>query len=190
MSEWITAREAAEILGVHISAVPKMIRRGDLTPRERRPKLRRTDVVALAEVRSRPPDPKPQKPAPCPPDDEHDWLDAHEAAAFMGVGREAVRVRARRGKLPSEVHDGRVWFRRDQLEVVKRADAVERAGRVSVLARSVDVMANSIRPAKPAPCENCGANAWTFSDASTAHRIGDPTNFRTCDGCGHLVEVK
>ena len=39
MSEWVTVREAAEILGVHMSAVPKMVRRGDLTPRTQRPRL-------------------------------------------------------------------------------------------------------------------------------------------------------
>lgn len=126
MSEWITAREAAEILGVHISAVPKMVRRGDLTPRKKRPTLLRADVEALRDVRATPPEPKPPRREPQPPDQEHDWLDAYGAAYVMGVGREAVRVRARRGKLPSEVHDGRRWFRRDHLELVKRADAVKR----------------------------------------------------------------
>ena len=54
------------------------------------------------------------------------WLDAYAVAALMGVGREAVRVRARRGKLPSELHDGRRWFRRDHPELVKQADRVRR----------------------------------------------------------------
>lgn len=33
LSDWITVREAAQILGVHPSAIPKMIRRGDLSMR-------------------------------------------------------------------------------------------------------------------------------------------------------------
>ena len=66
-----------------------------------------------------------------PPDDAHDWLSSQEAAAVMGVGPTAVRVRARRGKLPSELHDGRRWFRRDHLELVKKADAAKRRRQVS-----------------------------------------------------------
>lgn len=127
MSEWVTGREAAQILGVHVSAVPKMVRRGDLTPRNgRRPFLRRADVEALRDRRAVPKPVKAPRPAPQPPDAEHEWLSSNEAAALMGVGRTAVIVRARRGRLPSELHDGRRWFRRDHLELVKRADAVRR----------------------------------------------------------------
>ena len=127
MSEWITVREAAEILGVHMSAIPRMIRRGDLTPRTRRPRLCRRAVEALREVRATPkPPPAPKRGPATAPDDRHDWLNAEEAAALMGVGPEAVRVRARRGKLLSELHDGRRWFRRDHLELVKRADEIKR----------------------------------------------------------------
>lgn len=32
MAERVTQREAARLLGVHVSAVPKMVSRGDLTP--------------------------------------------------------------------------------------------------------------------------------------------------------------
>lgn len=115
MSEWITVREAAEILGVHMSAIPKMIRRGELSPRERRPRLARAEVLALRDLRAaheagRAAVLAPQTPQP--PDDDHDWLRANEAGVLMGVGPEAVRVRARRGKLPSELHDGRRWFRK------------------------------------------------------------------------------
>jgi hypothetical protein len=44
----------------------------------------------------------------------------------MGVGAAAVNVRARRGRLPSAFHDGRRWFRRDHLELVKHADEARR----------------------------------------------------------------
>lgn len=127
MSEWITVHEAAEILGVHLSAIPKMIRRGDLKRRERRPILSRSQVVALHDARAARVQESLERVAPGPPDQEHDWLTAPEAGELMGVGAEAVRVRARRGRLPSELHDGRRWFRRDHLELVKQADQVKRA---------------------------------------------------------------
>jgi hypothetical protein len=129
VADWITVREAAGILGVHMSAVPKMIRRGDLARRERRPILNRADVIALrdarrtgAEMRAKP------RAGAMPPDDEHEWLSARQAGSLMGVGAAAVSIRARRGRLPSVKHDGRRWFRRDHLELVKRADEVRRGG--------------------------------------------------------------
>lgn len=53
MSEWVTQVEAADILGVHRSLIPKMLRRGDLVARpRRRPSLLREDVIALAQTRA------------------------------------------------------------------------------------------------------------------------------------------
>lgn len=132
MSEWITFREAAEILNCHVSLIPKMLRRGDLTSRRERPSLLRGDVEALRDRRAeRPTGVSRETPVgsatPQPPDDKHEWLLAPEAGAVMGVGPEAVKIRARRGRLPSELHDGRRWFRRDLLELVKRADEVKRS---------------------------------------------------------------
>lgn len=51
MDEWVTQNEAARLLGVHVSLVPKMVRRGDLTPRRERPSLRRDQVDELAAAR-------------------------------------------------------------------------------------------------------------------------------------------
>ena len=84
--EWVTQRQAAELLGVHVSLVPEMVRRGDLHPRATRPSLSRDEVLQLkaareaaaAERESRrvaPPD------RLQPPDDEHDWLAAPAAPA-------------------------------------------------------------------------------------------------------------
>lgn len=145
MSEWITAREAAELLGVHVSAIPKMIRRGELTPRaRRRPSLRKSDVVALREhrvtrdsARQQPTERLKIEPvrahasSPLPPDADHAWLNSDQAAAFMGVTRNAVNDRALRGRLPSQMHDRRRWFRQDHLELVKRADPAKRYGRLA-----------------------------------------------------------
>jgi hypothetical protein len=133
MSEWVTHREAAEILGVHVSLIPKMLHRGDLTSRRERPSLRRADVEALRERRAQPKPQRQPRGTPRPPDDRHEWLLAREAGAVMGVGPEAVKIRARRGRLPSELHDGRRWFRRDHLELVKRADAVKRGAGDSLM---------------------------------------------------------
>jgi hypothetical protein len=131
MTDWITAREAAQILGVHMSAIPKMLRRGDLTKRSRRPILNRAEVLAYREAREaarlRPLKPRPLKGSPAPPDDEHDWLSSERAAAIMGVGSGiAVNARARRGRIPSVLLNGRRWYRRDHLELVLRADAAKR----------------------------------------------------------------
>lgn len=100
MPEWITVREAAEILGVHMSAVPKMVRRGDLTPRTRRPRLERAQILELAEMRALAAQEREQQRAatagPRPPDDEHDWLLAPAAAAVLGcteVALSKIRIR-------------------------------------------------------------------------------------------------
>jgi hypothetical protein len=138
MSDWITAREAAEILGVHKSNIPKMRRRGELTKRAggERPAFSRREVLALRDLRAQPwarasaDEPTPRR-LPAPPDVEHDWLDSDAAAEAMGVTRNAVNDRAKRGRLPSVKNDGRRWFRRDHLELVKHADQVKR-GVVSV----------------------------------------------------------
>jgi excisionase family DNA binding protein len=131
MSDWITVREAAEILGVHISAVPKMVRRGDLTPRKRRPRLRRVEVEALRDARLKPRPSKQRRTGPKPPDEDHDWLLAPAAAAVFGCSVVAVRARAVRGRVPSTLHDGRRWFRLDHIELVVRAQVARQRGQVA-----------------------------------------------------------
>ncbi|WP_210503342.1 helix-turn-helix domain-containing protein [Nocardioides xinjiangensis] len=135
MTDWITVREAAQILGVHMSAVPKMIRRGDLAKREQRPILSRADVddyrdarLAAVQARDEERDLASQLTSPAPPDMEHDWLLAEAAGAVMGISRVAVNARARRGRLPSVVAGGRRWYRRDHLELILRAEEAKRRG--------------------------------------------------------------
>jgi hypothetical protein len=128
-SDWVTQRQAAELLGVHISLVPKLVRRGDLTPRRSRPSLSRDQVVQLAAVREAAAvEAKRARTAPGlqPPDDEHDWLLAPAAAAVLGCSLVAVRARANRGRVPSTLSGGRRWFRLDHLELVVRAQAARR----------------------------------------------------------------
>lgn len=83
----ITVRNAAQILGVHPSAIPKMIRRGDLSKREERPVLARAEVIALRDARAvqaqaRTEQAKPRQ-GPRPPDREHTWLRAAGAAVLL-----------------------------------------------------------------------------------------------------------
>lgn len=131
---WVTFVEAARLLGVHKSTVPKMVRRGDLVSRKgRRPSLRRADVLKLAEAREeaarlRALPPAPKEPlVPQPPDDEHAWVQAEVVAAFMGVQPAAVRQRTRRGRLPHTVGPGgHVWYQLDQVAMTVHAQEVSR----------------------------------------------------------------
>lgn len=135
-SEWVTHREAAELLGVHVSLIPKMLRRGDLSSRRARPALKRAEVVELAAARERVAVERERRRAqplavgPRPPDDEHDWLPAPAAAAVLGCSEVALKGRATRGQVPCTVHDGRRWFRLDLLELLLRAQAARRTMRV------------------------------------------------------------
>lgn len=130
MTEWVTQREAAALLGVHASLIPKMVRRGELTPRGRRPSLSRGEVLELAAARERrASEREKRRPAsrrPQPPDADHEWLPVPAAAAVLGCSTVAARARARRGRVPSVLHAGRRWFRLDLLELYIRARAARR----------------------------------------------------------------
>ena len=47
----MTHRQAALLLGVHVSLIPKTLRRGELTSRRESPALSRRQVVELAAAR-------------------------------------------------------------------------------------------------------------------------------------------
>jgi hypothetical protein len=126
--DWITHREAAELLGgVHITLISKMLRRGDLTTRGKPPALSRNEVLELAAAReTRAAEREARRKArrtgpPQPPDDEHLWLLLPAAAEVMGCSSGALKMRATRGKVPFKVHDGRRWFRLDHLELLAYA---------------------------------------------------------------------
>lgn len=134
MAEWVSQREAAGLLGVHVSALPKMVRRGDLVPRTGRPSLARDQVLALRNRRAAAAlqrAGRDRASGPQPPDAEHTWLRASGAAAVLGVTDVAVSARARRGRLPFTEHDGVRWFALEQLELLRRADRAKREGRVT-----------------------------------------------------------
>ena len=119
----MTFREAARLVDVHRSNVPKMVRRGDLTPRKgRRPSLRLADVLELAEAREeaarlRALPSQPEAPeAPLPPDNEEESVQVDVVAAFLNVQPAAVRQRTRRGRLPHVV--GADWHQLDQVAII------------------------------------------------------------------------
>lgn len=128
---WITAREAAEILGVHLSSIPKMRRRGDLTarPHRRRPSFSRDQVVELAAVRAAEAEERERRRepwTPTPPDEVHTWLLIKPAAIVLGIGPNTLSNRVSAGLVPCTNHDHRRWFRLDHLEGILRARAAER----------------------------------------------------------------
>jgi hypothetical protein len=134
MANWITAREAAAILDVHVSAIPKMIRRGDLARRpNRRPILDRDQVLEYREARlaalQAGPRVRPRKVLQHRPTAATTGSILEGAATVMGISRHAIGVRARRGQVPSEVASGRRWFRRDHLLLLQNARAAKARGK-------------------------------------------------------------
>ena len=131
--ERVTLKEAALLLGVHYSAVPKMVRCGDLAPRpNKRPSLSRQAVLGLRDVRAErarlPRCRRLQRRRLGRPDDEHEWVDAAAVDAHLNVGAAAVHQRARRGRLPFTLgSDGRTRFYRiDLVEMAVRAQEATR----------------------------------------------------------------
>lgn len=123
----MTHREAALLLGVHVSLIPRMLRRDDLTSRRKRPSWSRDEVLELATARKERAAERerrrkiPRLAGPRPPDEEDEWLLVPTAAVVLGYSEGALRMRANRGRVPFTVQGGRRWFRLDHLELLVRA---------------------------------------------------------------------
>ncbi len=104
----LTAREAAEILGVAPATVNVMVSRGVIPKQVKhaRAGLDRDVIERLALDR-------PRRSAY--------WLTATEAAQILQVTPNRVHQLVQQGFLPVVVHNGRSWFRRPQLTVVAHA---------------------------------------------------------------------
>ena len=125
----ITYAEASALLDCHVSNIPKLIARGQLTvhrePGRVRGHLLRTDVLQLAEVRAaaaaapkvyvRP------KKVDRRPDADHDWLTPAQAGRVVAITAMGIHQRIRRERLPAVKNQGRWWVRRDLLEQVEAA---------------------------------------------------------------------
>lgn len=149
---WITRDDAARILECHVSTVDKYSARGLLTRRGARRSLpsldlaeveafadrRRLELAAREEATRR----RDARRLPGPPDDRHDWLNTTQAARILAISRARVGQKASNGTLPFSEVNGRRWFRRDHLELVRgaRLAAVHRDAsiRLSGLIRDVD----------------------------------------------------
>lgn len=151
MTDWITQREAAGILGVHKSRVAKLVAEGQLHPRRapaHRASLDRREVVALATWRADAPGrarlERERRAAERDaartyhrvPDDGHDWLSIRQVAELLGLSKAAVLKRCRRGQLAYVEHGRQLWVRRDLLELAERARAAQRDP--AVLTRDAD----------------------------------------------------
>jgi len=58
---------------------------------------------------------------PVPPDADHDWLTASQAARVLGMTPMGVYKRVQRGTIPNTDHRGQHWFRRDHMELMGNA---------------------------------------------------------------------
>lgn len=131
-SVWITHAQAAAILGVHPSAIPKLVRKGALSSRGRgpRPSLHIDEVTALLrareEAKTRPRVPWRRPRVRVPPDDEHEWVGAVRAATLLGVSRSRIAQLTAAGRLPFSTRAGQRWYRVDQLELIRNAREANR----------------------------------------------------------------
>ena len=102
----MTHREAAEMLGMSVKQIPKLIRDGLLDRVEGQfPSLSRTQVEEQAR------NPRLTK-----------WVNVTEAAQILGVSKTRVGQISNKDLLPFEITaSGRRRFRRTQIEVISRA---------------------------------------------------------------------
>ena len=135
MTNWVTYEQAAVILGCHVSNVPKLIGKGQLTSRgvsdRKLPSLSRAQVEALTERRAQARTSKPAKTLRVDhrPDQVHEWLAIRQVAELLGVTRPAVMGRIHRERLPAVESGGSYWVRRDLLEMVEAARLVSKTRR-------------------------------------------------------------
>ena len=102
----MTRHEAAEILGVSIAQIPKLIRDGLLDRvKGQHPSLSRAQVEEQAR------NPRPTE-----------WVNVTEAALILDLSRTRVGQMSDKDLLPFEIAvSGRRRFRRTQVEVISRA---------------------------------------------------------------------
>ena len=126
VTDRVTYRQAAEILGCHVSYVPKLIAKGQLPvhryPGRERGYLLRADVDELREQRAEaaaaapPPRARRRPLVDHRPNTDHDWLAVREVARLVGITQQGVLARIRRETMPATQSGGRWWIRRDLLE--------------------------------------------------------------------------
>ena len=113
---WITRRRAAALLECSTNTVDRLIEIGDLQPRKGAPpragSLDQAEVLALAAGRYAEREAATRKrrererSRPVPPDSEHEWLTASQAARVIGMSPMGVYKRVQRGTIPFTDHRG------------------------------------------------------------------------------------
>ncbi|UIU47048.1 helix-turn-helix domain-containing protein [Microcystis phage MinS1] len=132
---WISYVAAAELAGVAPSTIHLAIQRGEIAHRPapgRRPSVGRESVLAWTAARTENAETAAERAREralahaesLPPASGHDWIDTATAAQVLGVSTVRVSQLARADRLPHVRRGRRVWFRRDQLEVVAAARRV------------------------------------------------------------------
>jgi hypothetical protein len=133
-SQWLSIPEAQTMLGCGEYRVARAIEAGQIEQRSAPrawPSLSRSSVEAFASVWA---EERARNEAAAEarriaeerrgssvPDDEHEWLNAREAALVLNLSPTRVGQLARDGRLPHSVARGKRWYRRDHVELVARA---------------------------------------------------------------------
>jgi excisionase family DNA binding protein len=125
---WVSQAAAAKIAGCSPKTIAAAAKAGRIDQRRMPrgfPSISRDSVKAFASERRRLALDRErrsaQRPTSEPPDDKHEWLSSLEAAEVLGMSRRRVDQLARRESLPFTQVGRRRWFRRDHIDLVKRA---------------------------------------------------------------------
>ena len=138
-AEWVSRKEAADLIGCPITIVSRAVERGEI---ERRaadryaPSLRRTSVETFAQERwpllvqqrrDRQAAAARRREEPGrrerPPDAVHVWLSRTVTALLLGVSQNHLSRLTTDGKIPHTRVGQRVWYRRDHAELAAAARA-------------------------------------------------------------------
>ncbi|WP_139982980.1 type IV toxin-antitoxin system AbiEi family antitoxin domain-containing protein [Nocardioides litoris] len=129
---WVSWADAAKVAGCSVETIHRAVQAGRIERRDQPgtalPSLRRDSVEAFtrqreaeAEAAARARQEAARSRGGAPPDLDHVWLPTAVVAIMLRLSPSGVRQRAARGYLPCERHGGRLWFRRDHIELVAAA---------------------------------------------------------------------
>lgn len=134
-SRWVSAAEAARIVGCSQNAILRAAHRGEITQRRvprQRPSLARSSVEEFkalwtSRVSARAGAQQPAgRPASAPLDDQHEWLSTRQAAQVLGLSASRINQLARLEMLPATTRANRRWYRADHLRLLRNARTASR----------------------------------------------------------------
>lgn len=139
-TEWITAFDAAALVGCHRHTIDRYAQAGHIARRfpsgRKSPTLNRVSVEEFAqwwcarELEAVERRLKRDAARSGPPEDGDVWLDSTTASLVVGVSPQYLRRLARQGRLPAAATAGRPkwWFRRQDVEQFAAARALRAQG--------------------------------------------------------------